>query len=112
LPALVYLPATMQPAGGILLVIAIALLGGAESATARKPPLGDPVLIRTGILCRWERRCMQKQQSAMAAALRYVERKSPPPARIQACNRNASRGSDRMDWIGFNNCIRNPRVRR
>jgi hypothetical protein len=53
---------------------------------------------------------MKEQQSAMAAALRYVERKSPPPLRIHACNRNASRGSGKVDWIGFYNCIRNKRI--
>jgi hypothetical protein len=30
--------------------------------------------------------------------------------RIHACNRNASRGSGKVDWIGFYNCIRNKRI--
>jgi hypothetical protein len=96
----------MRAAGAILLAVAVA------AAAARRPPLRDPVLIRIGVLCRWERSCIARQQSAMASALRYVNRKSPPTARIHACNRNASRGLDRVDWVGFDNCIRNPRVRR
>lgn len=111
-PALLYLLVTMRAAGAILLLVEIALFGAAVSAAARRPPLRDPALIRVGILCRWERGCMQKQQSAMTSALRYVDRKSPPVARIHACNRNASRGVDRVDWVGFNNCIRNPRIGR
>ena len=101
----------MRVAAGILFMLLLALLGAASSA-ARTPPLRDPVLIRIGILCRWERSCMRQQQAAMASALRYVERKSPPQRRIHACNRNASRGSDRVDWVGFYNCIRNRRVGR
>jgi hypothetical protein len=101
----------MRAAGAILLAMALAAAVSAASA-ARRPPLRDPVLIRIGVLCRWERSCIARQQSAMASALRYVNRRSPPTARIHACNRNASRGMDRVDWVGFDNCIRNPRVRR
>lgn len=101
----------MRKAGGILFMLSLALLGAASSA-ARKPPLRDPVLIRIGILCRWERTCVRQQQTAMASALRYVDRKSPPQRRIDTCNRNASRGSDRVDWVGFYNCIRNSKVGR
>jgi hypothetical protein len=101
----------MRAAGAILLAVAVASAASAAWA-ARRPPLRDPVLIRIGILCKWERSCIARQQSAMAAALRYVNRKSPPTARIHACNRNASRGLDRVDWVGFDNCIRNSRVRR
>ena len=99
----------MHGAGGIFVVL-LAVLAGAVQAAPRKVPLDDPVLLRIGILCRWERGCMKEQQSAMAAALRYVDRKSPPPSRIHACNRNASRGSGKVDWIGFYNCIRNKRI--
>ena len=101
----------MRAAGGILFMLLLALLGAASSA-ARTPPLRDPVLIRIGIICRWERNCVREQLAAMASALRYVERKSPPQQRINICNRNASRGSDRVDWVGFYNCIRNRRVGR
>jgi hypothetical protein len=99
----------MWRAGGIF-VLLLAVLAGIAQAAPRKAPLHDPVLLRIGILSRWERNCMKEQQSAMAAALRYVERKSPPPLRIHACNRNASRGSGKVDWIGFYNCIRNKRI--
>lgn len=99
----------MRGTGAILFMLSVALVGAAASA-ARRTPLRDPVLMRIGIICRWERTCIQQQQAAMAAALRYVDRKSPPPSRIHACNRNASRGSGRVDWVGFYNCIRNKRI--
>lgn len=101
----------MRGSGKLLFLLSLALLLPVPSA-ARRVPLRDPVLIRIGILCQWERACVARQRSAMASALRYVERKSPPKARIRACNRNASRGADRVDWLGFYNCIRNPRIGR
>lgn len=101
----------MSSAGGVLAMLLIALAGAAPLA-ARRAPLHDPVLIRIGTICRWDRTCIQQQQSAMTAALQYVARKSPPPARLHVCNRNASRGLDRVDWVGFYNCIRNRRIGR
>jgi hypothetical protein len=108
---LCFIQAAACEGGGILFILLLALLGAASSA-ARTPPLRDPVLIRIGILCRWERSCIRKQQAAMVSALSYVERKSPPRRRIHMCNRNASRASDRLDWVGFYNCIRNMDVGR
>ena len=96
------------PAG--ILFILLTALSSAGASAPRRAPIHDPVLLRIGILCRWEHNCIQEQQSAMAAALRYVNRKSPPPSRLHACNRNASRGSGKVDWIGFYNCIRNKRI--
>ena len=49
---------------------------------------------------------------AMAAALKFVRKNAPPRQRIHVCNRNSSRGTDRVDWIGFNKCIQNPRIGR
>ena len=40
-------------------------------------------------------------------ALKHVAKYPPASWRIQLCNRNASRGGTRVDWIGFNNCVRN-----
>jgi hypothetical protein len=108
----IYSPAAMRGTAEILLVLSAALLAAGPSAARRPPPLRDPVLVRIGMICRWDRACMQAQQGAMAAALHYVDRKSPPARRIRACNRNAARGADRTDWVGFYNCIRNRRIGR
>ena len=99
----------MRRSAAILLMLLPALASAAPPA-ARRAPINDPVLLRIGIVCRWERSCVKEQRSAMAAAIRYVDRKSPPPSRIHACNRNASRGFGKVDWIGFYNCIRNKRI--
>ena len=57
---------------------------------------------------------MERQQSAMKKALRYVRKHDPEQWKLQLCNRNASRnrGRGRVDWIGFYNCIRNDKLRR
>lgn len=97
-----------------VLGIAVGALLASHAApiSARTPPLRDPVFMRIGIMCRWDSGCVTRQRNAMIAALSFVERKSPPPARIHACNRNASRKHDRVDWVGFNNCIRNKKMGR
>jgi hypothetical protein len=83
------------------------LLGGRALASA--PPLYDSVRLNIGLNCRWERRCIAAQTRAMERALAYVHAKHPPQARIHLCNRNATRGRFRIDWIGFDNCIRHSR---
>ena len=50
---------------------------------------------------------MRSQQKAMKRALGYVKKADPPTWRIHLCNRNASRKRGRVDWVGFDNCIRN-----
>ena len=45
-------------------------------------------------------------------ALSYVARKKPSQSFVHLCNRNASRGGGRVDWVGYENCIRNPRLKR
>lgn len=97
---------------GEILFSALVVLTLSEALNARPPPIRDPVLMRIGVICRWENECIGLQLRAMSAALNYVQRKSPPRARLRACNRNAARGRDRVDWIGFNNCIRNKRMGR
>ena len=76
-----------------------------------RPPIQDSVRLNIGMNCRWERRCIAAQQSAMHSALSYVRTRRPAAARIHLCNRNASRGRYRVDWVGFNNCIRNATLR-
>jgi hypothetical protein len=86
--------------------IAAWLLAGATSVFA-SPPLYDSTGLNIGLNCRWEQRCIAAQTRAMHRALDYVHRHHPAPARIHLCNRNASLGRSRIDWIGFDNCIRN-----
>jgi len=93
------------------------LAGAAQpgaAATGRstaRPPLYNPVMLNFGLVCRWDAQCMDRQQDAMTRALQYVRKKDPPTWRIQLCNRNARRGSQRVDWVGFERCIRNKALR-
>jgi hypothetical protein len=77
----------------------------------QQPLLYDAVALNIGINCSWQGRCMSSQRRAMNAALKYVARNRPPHWRVQLCNRNAHRGSARVDWIGFDHCIRNETLR-
>jgi hypothetical protein len=99
--------------GLLVLGTAVALIGASGSLEARAPPLfRDPVRLNIGYVCRWQNVCMARQQSAMSDALRYVKRKDPPNWKIQLCNRQAARPRARVDWIGYNNCIRNSKLRK
>ena len=79
-------------------------------AWSRPPPLKDPALLNIGFVCRWDNRCIAKQQKAMKAALSYVK-KHRIVWKVEVCNRNSARNGTRKDWIGFNNCIRNAAIR-
>ena len=82
-------------------------LSGTSSADAAPAPLYDPVILNIGFVCRWNAHCMDKQKDAMIRALKFVRKKDPPNWRIQLCNKNAGRRGPRVDWVGFDNCIRN-----
>src|SRR4051812_2641645 len=90
------------------LLVAIASAAGAAQA---RVPLYDSIGLNIGINCRWQRSCIRDQQRAMKRALGYVRNQQPPVWRVQLCNRNASRGRNRVDWVGFDNCIRNAALR-
>jgi hypothetical protein len=95
-------------------ILAAALLLCAASAVARtssSPPLYDPVLLNIGLVCRWNMHCMDAQTRSMQRALKYVRKENPPQWKLQLCNKNAGRKRDRVDWIGFDNCIRNGKLR-
>ena len=99
-----------------LALAALALVpAGAWSAGAqaedKAPPLRNPALLNIGFVCKWQARCIRRQQSAMSRALGYVRKNRPPAWKVQLCNRNAGRNGTRVDWIGFNNCVRNPALR-
>jgi hypothetical protein len=87
-------------------VTALVLLAAKGSALGLVP-LQDPSALNIGLNCRWEARCMKLQQKAMDHALRYMAKAKPPTARIHRCNRNARRARARIDWVGFDHCIRN-----
>jgi hypothetical protein len=70
-------------------------------------PLHDPVVLNIGLNCQWQQRCIAQQHHAMKRALSYVSKKQPAAWRVQQCNRNAARSRNRVDWVGFDNCIRN-----
>jgi len=74
-------------------------------------PLYDSTGLNIGINCRWQQKCIRNQQRAMTRALGYVKRQKAPVWRVHLCNRNASRGRNRVDWIGFDNCVRNSSLR-
>jgi len=77
-----------------------------------RPILYDPSALNIGINCQWQTRCMSRQRAAMNRALAYVAKKHPPQSRVHICNRNANRGGYRVDWVGFEHCIKNTRLTR
>lgn len=91
--------------------IAAAILLAATAASGARAgsqaPIYDPVILNIGFVCRWNAHCMDKQKDAMNRALKFVRKKDPPNWRIQLCNRNAGKRGPRIDWVGFDNCIRN-----
>ena len=95
------------------LAVAFIVAGVPTGAHAKLPPLRDPVFLNIGFVCQWQDGCIQKQQSAMKRSLSYVGKHDPPQWKIELCNRNASRnrGRGRVDWIGYENCIRNQSLR-
>ena len=90
--------------------VLVALSSGALAAQAQAP-LYDSIGLNIGFNCRWQRNCIADQHRAMMRSLAYVKRQQPPDWRVHLCNRNASRGRNRVDWVGFDNCIRNASLR-
>ncbi len=84
----------------------------ADGAEARgKPPLRNPALLNIGFVCRWQPRCIRVQEKAMVRTLKHMKKYPPAPWKVQLCNRNAARNGTRKDWVGFENCRRNPALR-
>jgi len=73
-------------------------------------PIYDPVFLNIGINCQWQQRCERQQRDAMRDAAKYIAARHPALPAIHQCNRNARRGAARVDWVGFNHCIRNRRL--
>ena len=92
--------------------VVFALLAfGFSGAGATAAPLHDATSLNIGLNCQWQQRCIAQQQRAMKRALSYVKKKQPAVWRVEQCNRNAARSRNRVDWIGFDNCIRNTSLR-
>ena len=75
-------------------------------------PIYDPVKLNIGISCQWQLSCERRQLAAMSQAHSFIAHQHPPLWRIHLCNRNARRAPTRLDWVGFNDCIRNRKLRR
>ena len=95
---------------GLRLGVAAGLVAVAGTAAQAKP-ITDPVSLNIGLSCQWQQRCMSQQKKAMKRALKFVRKEQLPSWRIEMCNRNASKSRSRVDWIGFNNCVRNATLR-
>ena len=96
----------------VMVAVATVLLWSGTPDHRRDLPLiRNPVLLNMGFVCKWQNACIGRQQRAMRSSLAYVKTQRIPAWKIRLCNRNASRGGTRKDWVGFNNCIRNPRLR-
>ncbi|HEX3422723.1 MAG TPA: hypothetical protein VHS33_04890 [Sphingomicrobium sp.] len=92
---------------GAKLALAVLALMGAGAQAPAVAPLYDPVVLNIGINCQWQQSCEKRQRSAMLHAAQFIAATHPPLWRIHTCNRNARRGPARVDWVGFNGCIRN-----
>jgi len=88
---------------------AFALISVAPEAGATAP-IYDPISLNIGINCEWQQRCQRQQTKAMNDARKFIAAYEVPLWRIQVCNKNARRGPARLDWVGFNSCIRNPQL--
>ena len=93
------------------LIAVVGALVAPPAAAHQLPPIYDSTSLNIGMNCQWQQRCIAKQKKAMKKALSYVAKKRPTTWRIQQCNRNAARTRYRVDWVGFNNCIRNAELR-
>jgi hypothetical protein len=105
-----------RPAIKVKVALAALILGSAGAAAGEaearsKPPLRNPALLNIGFVCRWQPRCIRTQEKAMVRSLNHMRTYPPAPWKVQLCNRNSSRNGTRKDWVGFENCLRNPTLR-
>src|SRR5258708_34578843 len=95
---MMWILAAASAAGGLLV---------AGPDVVARPILHDAVALNIGVTCQWQSRCMALQHVAMKRSLSYVTRQNPPSWRVHLCNHNAARGGYRVDWVGYDHCIRN-----
>lgn len=96
---------------GWKVAVAIGVFCAAQQPAYAVAPLYDALALNIGVNCQWQQRCIGKQRRAMNDARKYIAKYDPPLWRIHLCNKNAGRTRDRVDWVGFNNCIRNTALR-
>jgi hypothetical protein len=89
------------------ILVAALLSFSAAAAAPAAAPLYDPVKLNIGLSCQWQQRCISQQSKSQKRGLKYVRKYKPPTWRIHLCNRNAARRRGRVDWTGFDRCIRN-----
>ena len=96
-----------------LAALALASAGAyaAELQARSKPPLKNPALLNIGFVCRWQARCIKVQEKAMQRTVKFMKKYPPAPWTVHLCNRNAARNGTRKDWVGFENCLKNPTLR-
>ena len=87
------------------------VFAASQAAEARRVPAIHPVVRNINLLCKSQSACVQRQWRAMQNAFAFMRAKRLPVWKIEQCNLNAAKQRTRIDWIGFNNCIRNPKVR-
>jgi hypothetical protein len=95
--------------GAASAIAAVAFLMSASGARATAP-IYDPVSLNIGISCQWKQECQRRHMKALRSANKFIAAKHPPLWKIHLCNKNARRSPYRIDWIGFNVCIRNPNL--
>ena len=86
-------------------------MAGMSAVAEARPILYDAIALNIGVNCQWQSHCMVQQRSAMKRALAFVTDARPAHWRVELCNRNAGRGGYRVDWVGFEHCIRNETLR-
>jgi hypothetical protein len=87
------------------------LLCSAAASGRSTAPLSDPPLLNIGFICKWEKRCIERQKRAMKRSIYLVRTRAITASQLQQCSRNASRRGTRVDWVGFENCIENRYLR-
>ena len=95
-----------------LAVIASLAFAPVAGAHAANPSVVHPVYRNIASICGGQKSCIDRQWRGMQRAFAYMRNKGVPVWKIDVCNRNATRKSRRIDWIGFDNCIRNTKLRR
>ena len=90
-------------------IMGVGLFIGSNGAEARMQ--SHPVMGNIASICCWQRACIARQEIAMRQALAFVGQRQTSVRKVELCNRNAARRNRGVDWVGFNNCIRNPKVK-
>ena len=91
----------------VLGAAAVSVMLPISADAGARPMLYNAVALNIGVNCQWQSQCMASQRAAMKRALSYVAVRNPPHWRVEMCNRNARKSASRVDWVGYDHCIRN-----